>query len=58
VTSPVRTPRAVGIKEDGVTLRIRGKSDMASAGPGDGSNFWAVVPAGGSDLSSITQVFA
>jgi hypothetical protein len=31
---------------------------MASAGPGDGSNFWAVVPAGGSDLSSITQVFA
>jgi mannose-1-phosphate guanylyltransferase len=42
------TPRAVGNKEDGVTLRVIVEPDTATAGTGDGGDFWAVVPAGGS----------
>jgi mannose-1-phosphate guanylyltransferase len=47
VTVPFPT-RAIDNKEDDVTLRLLGESDTASPGTGDGGNFWAVVPAGGS----------
>jgi mannose-1-phosphate guanylyltransferase len=48
VTLQFPTPRLVGNKEDGVTFRRIDESNTASASTGNGGDFWAVVPAGGS----------